>query len=393
MAIAFIIMQIGNAELDGVYVDAIVPAIEACGLDPRRVDKHNTGKLLKSEIIEFINDADIVVADLTNERPNCYLEIGYAMGKDKFENLILTVREDHFPSSPTFVKDGPKVHFDLTGYDILPWSKDNLPSFRNDLEKRIRNRLAIIEPTDKATETVWDEGWLENQKIHARAGLEKSGLPGAMEIRFALHRPKPDFDPRKLKSAAGKSTIARSWPIGVFLENNDKYRPNARTDGIMAEIATRDSYDYWAIKRNGDFYTLSSLIEDRNKPDQLFFDRRIEKTTEGLLYCKQLYSNLGVEASHNIQIAMRRSGLKDRYLMSEYPDRYEVFDVYRCIENEEETEISISLHKIKSNLVDHVIKLITSVFTLFDFFELNEDQYSGIIDRFVKHRTRLQRHD
>lgn len=110
MPIGFIIMQIGNGELDQVCEKAIVPAVQACGLDARRVDKHNEGGLLKSEIIKYIQNADIIVADLTNERPNVYLEIGYAMGIDKFRNLILTVREDHFPDSPKYMRGGPKVH-------------------------------------------------------------------------------------------------------------------------------------------------------------------------------------------------------------------------------------------------------------------------------------------
>ena len=86
MKTSFIVMQIGNLELDTVCEKAIVPALKNCGLDPKRVDKHNQGGLLKSEIVNFIESAVIIVADLTNERPNCYLEIGYAMGLDKFRN-------------------------------------------------------------------------------------------------------------------------------------------------------------------------------------------------------------------------------------------------------------------------------------------------------------------
>jgi len=89
MSQAFIIMQIGNPELDRVCEAAIVPALKACGLDPKRVDKHNKGGLLKSEIIAFIEGSDIIVADLTDERPNCYLEVGYTMGVNKFRNLVL----------------------------------------------------------------------------------------------------------------------------------------------------------------------------------------------------------------------------------------------------------------------------------------------------------------
>lgn len=43
------------------------------------MDRHNEGDLLKCEIVQFIERSQIIVADVTNERPNCYLETGYAM--------------------------------------------------------------------------------------------------------------------------------------------------------------------------------------------------------------------------------------------------------------------------------------------------------------------------
>ena len=83
---AFVIMQIGNKELEKIYDDVIESAIKSCQLIPRRVDKHNEGGLLKSEIIKFIGSSDIIVADITNARPNCYLEIGYTMGFKQYLN-------------------------------------------------------------------------------------------------------------------------------------------------------------------------------------------------------------------------------------------------------------------------------------------------------------------
>lgn len=149
---AFIIMQIGNEQMDTVCENAIVPAIKASGFEPKRVDVHNEGGLLKSEIVNFIESSDIIIADLTNERPNCYLEVGYAMGLDKFRNLIMTSREDHNQDSPNYKKDGPKIHFDLQGYDILFWEEDNLDKFKEELEKRIKRRLATLITSSPRTE-------------------------------------------------------------------------------------------------------------------------------------------------------------------------------------------------------------------------------------------------
>jgi hypothetical protein len=142
---AFVIMQIGNPCLDRVYEQAMVPALRACGLAPKRVDRHNAGGLLHGEIIAFIEESDLIVADLTNERPNCYLEVGYAMGIGRFSRLILTSREDHYADSPNHRLGGPKVHFDLIGYDILFWAMERLADFRVELEKRALRRLRLLD--------------------------------------------------------------------------------------------------------------------------------------------------------------------------------------------------------------------------------------------------------
>jgi hypothetical protein len=144
MQAGFVIMQIGNPELDGVYERALAPALSACGVEPRRVDRHNRGGLLVSEIITFIEEAEVVVADLTHERPNCYLEVGYVLGAGKLTNLILTARADHDAESPAHRPGGPRVHFDLAGFDILFWRPGRLDDFRRELEKRVRRRQEML---------------------------------------------------------------------------------------------------------------------------------------------------------------------------------------------------------------------------------------------------------
>jgi hypothetical protein len=141
---AFVIMAIGSPQLDELFDRAIAPALRRCGLDPKRVDRHNQGGLLYSEIISFIEESEILVADLTNERPNCYLEVGYAMGAGRFTSLILTAREDHSVDSPHYRPAGPRIHFDLLGYDILFWKPNGFGAFREELEKRIRRRQALL---------------------------------------------------------------------------------------------------------------------------------------------------------------------------------------------------------------------------------------------------------
>ena len=262
-------MQIGNPELDQVCEQAIVPAMKARGLDPRRVDKHNQGGLLKSEIVTFIEQSDIIVADLTNERPNCYLEIGYAMGVNKYHALVLTAREDHSSDSPNYRQTGPKIHFGLSGYDILFWHPEDLDGFRLQLEAKIRQRQASAPPPSLTPPSSWDLDWLAEQRRQAHEELESTGLSGFMEIRFALSDPKPEFTQKGLLEAATLSQVpTHGWPIGIVLSKSE-WKPQPRIDGIATQAVVRHSnnynyytFDYWYLRKNGDFYLLKDLCED-----------------------------------------------------------------------------------------------------------------------------------
>jgi len=110
---AFMIMQIGDKSLDNMFEEIYLPIARECDLKLFRVDKDNEGDLIKKTIDKYIDEAKIIIADLTNERPSCYHEVGYAYGLRKYLNVILTVREDHLPASDNFNNKGPKIHFDL----------------------------------------------------------------------------------------------------------------------------------------------------------------------------------------------------------------------------------------------------------------------------------------
>lgn len=382
---AFVIMQIGNPDLDIVYKDAIVPALKSCGLNPKRVDKHNEGRLLKSEIVEFIESSDIIVADLTNERPNCYLEVGYTMGLDKFRNLILTVREDHNSDSPNYKKGGHKIHFDLSGYEILFWEPNNLLKFKEELEKRVRRRLVNLAPYMPTSGSLLNDEWISKHKEAALSGLKKSGKSGFMEIQMTLPNSKLNITQGELLRVANQAQMHTfGWPLGVVIGREDCH-PKSKTDGIVAEInieeENRSSFDYWAIRRDGTFYLLKSLFEDMRKPDYIFFNTRIVRITEALLYSVRLYSGLSILPASSILIGIRHGGLKGRFL-SAVGDRTLSYD-RKSDENEVYTEVETTFKEIESDLVDVVQKFTKPLFVIFDFFEPNRKVLEEIVKNYV----------
>jgi hypothetical protein len=84
-----------------------------------------------------------------------------------------------------------------------------------------------------------------------------------MEIRASLMGPVRSFSHLQLDAAARAAPISTfGWPIAAYLANRDDFRPRPIADGLVAEIAVghRDTYDYWSLRRNGDFYFLGSLL-------------------------------------------------------------------------------------------------------------------------------------
>lgn len=176
----FAVMQIGNSELDRIWKEVYSPVIVECGLLPQRVDEQDDGRLLKPQIIELLNEANIIIGDLTNSRPNCYLEIGYAMGLGRHRQIILCCKEDHNADSPNYRPGQQKVHFDLQGYGITWWVPADLPKFRAELKEKLQRRLKESPPRTEVMQSVGaaipviqtNEGlWLQRTRDEALAAF------------------------------------------------------------------------------------------------------------------------------------------------------------------------------------------------------------------------------
>lgn len=115
-----------SEEFQNVYDFGIYPAVRNCGYICERVDEtHFTGDIL-GRIRNGIETADIVIADLTEGRPNVYLEVGYAWGKGI--PVIFVARR------------GEKLHFDVSTHRCIFYGRFN--QFAIDLEELIRGVTA-----------------------------------------------------------------------------------------------------------------------------------------------------------------------------------------------------------------------------------------------------------
>ena len=237
------------------------------------------------------------------------------------------------------------------------------------------------------------ESWFETEHVSAAKGLGEVHLTGCMELRLSIQTvtKKSQLD---LLDAVRKSEIHTfGWPIGITLENRDEYKPRPYGDGIRAKIAIpegslsgRRSYDYWAARENGDFYLLQSLFEDTRKENELFFNTRIVRVTEALMFASNLYANLGVLPDTSLGVRISHHGLANRTLTSASPNRT-LCPTKKSHEDTSETEIAVLLSNLDQELIGNVRRICDPMFMLFEFQEISLKVYKDIITRFRNGET------
>lgn len=119
----FVIMKFGDEEMDSAYDGVIKPLGKAFGYEVMRVDEIQNSGNINQQILEGISSSEIVLADLTGERPNCYYEAGFAhaIGKE----LIFSIKSE----SP--------IHFDLASYRFITWRTE--ADYRRKLTERLES--------------------------------------------------------------------------------------------------------------------------------------------------------------------------------------------------------------------------------------------------------------
>jgi hypothetical protein len=117
----FVIMKLDDEQLDSAYEGVIKPVGEKFGYKVLRVDEIQDGGNITQQILESISVSEIILAELSEERPNCYYEAGFAhaLGKE----IIFSIRKDD------------DIHFDLAGYRFITWRTE--AEFRHKLKERL----------------------------------------------------------------------------------------------------------------------------------------------------------------------------------------------------------------------------------------------------------------
>lgn len=120
--IVFVAMPFSD-DFEDVYQFGIYQTVHRCGYVCEKVDESVYAGSIVDRIVAGIQSAEFVIADLTEARPNVYLEVGFAWGLNKPVILV--------------AKEGERLHFDLSHHKCLFYR--NITRLSEMLEKTIKD--------------------------------------------------------------------------------------------------------------------------------------------------------------------------------------------------------------------------------------------------------------
>lgn len=229
-----------------------------------------------------------------------------------------------------------------------------------------------------------DPAWLNRNRQLALEGLEKSGNTGFMEVyHFCVNWP-INKSQLELRTAATQARVATlGWPIG---ESDGK--TSVTNEEIFRSNAIAEMYDFWALARNGDFYTLMSLFGDDRSPAVISFNMRVMRATEAIIHCTKLYKALGADPNATVELTTRYVGLRGRSLTAT-GNLNRFLDKRNDHQDEVPSTVSFRVGIVDSEIVGLVQSLCDPLFVLFDFASALFDRsaYEHIVSNFIAGRV------
>ena len=115
-------------DMDPIF-EGIAAAAGAVGLVAKRVRDVEGDYRITDKIVEMIQSARLIVADLTDDRPNVYFELGYARGLGK--RVVTIARKES------------KIHFDVKDWKYLEYVDSRV--LERDLRARFEHEIADLQ--------------------------------------------------------------------------------------------------------------------------------------------------------------------------------------------------------------------------------------------------------
>lgn len=165
----FVIQPFDHGVYDKRYRDVLKPAIQSAGLEPYRVDEDPSASIPIETIEEGIKASAAVLADITENNPNVWFEVGYAIAAGK--EVVFICSDDRDTQFP----------FDVQHRNIIQYETESISDF-DQLKAKLIARLKAVLKKSESLADLADLSPIKDQK--GLAPMEISALVIIMENRF-----------------------------------------------------------------------------------------------------------------------------------------------------------------------------------------------------------------
>lgn len=107
---------------DKLFKYIVKPVCEACEFEAIRVDRLNDANSITQTIIEYLEESDLVIADISSHNPNVFYEMGFR-ARTKKPIIHLKTKNEKLPFDINTIRT---FEYDLTDLDSVEEIKDRL---------------------------------------------------------------------------------------------------------------------------------------------------------------------------------------------------------------------------------------------------------------------------
>ena len=256
MPTCFVMQPFDGGKFDKRFEEIFKPAILAAGLEPYRVDKDPSVSIPIADIEQGIKDARLCLAEITEDNPNVWFELGYAIACNKEVVLVCSKeRKTKFP-------------FDIQHRTIIHYGTGS-PSDYESLKRQITDKIkAYLKKQESLATSV-----TEIKKVIASDGLEQYEIVALAVITAALDHPNDCYSVQRIKhdmESSGYTKVAatialRSLSQLSYIRKVEQY-DNESQEEYLAYGLTEQGWE-WVLANRSKFNLKRPQRDNRDESE------------------------------------------------------------------------------------------------------------------------------
>lgn len=175
----FVIQPFDKGPFDARYDQVYEPAIRTARLDPYRVDRDPNATIPIDEIASQIRGAAVCFADISEDNPNVWFELGLAIASAREVVLVSSEKRERFP-------------FDVQHRHVIRYKTDSPKDFST-LQAEIAERLVAAVRRQRGRETIQDispvkstEGLTAHEQVMLVLAAQRMYTPDEAVAAYAI---------------------------------------------------------------------------------------------------------------------------------------------------------------------------------------------------------------